>query len=117
MLPRLRLDRLVGRDDQQHQIDAADSRQHVAHKALVAGDVHEAQVQRLAVRTHQVEVRKAEVDRDAAPLLFLQPVGIDSGQRLHQGRLPVIDMARRAYDDRFHCQFFANSCQRSAISY
>ena len=102
MLPRLRLDRLVGRDDQQHQIDAPHPSQHVAHKALVAGDVDESQMQRVAVPRPQIHVGKAQIDGDAAALLFLQAVGIDPGQRLDQRRFPVIDVASRAYNDRFH---------------
>jgi hypothetical protein len=47
-------------------------------------------------------VREADVDGDAAPLFFLEPVGIDAGQRLHQRRLTMIDMPRGTDDDGFH---------------
>ena len=47
-------------------------------------------------------MREAEVNGDAPPLLFFEPVGIDSGQRLYQRRFAVIDVSRRAYDDGFH---------------
>ena len=43
-------------------------------------------------------VGEAEIDGDAARLLLLQAVGIDAGQRLHQRRLAVVDMARGADD-------------------
>ena len=33
---------------------------------------------------------------------FLQPVGVDPRQRLHQRRLSVIDMSRRSDDDVLH---------------
>lgn len=102
MFARLRLDRLVGRNDQQHQIDAAHPGQHVAHKPLVAGDVHKTNMQNLALRARQVHVGKAEINSDAAALLFLQPVGIDPSQCLDQSRLPVVDVSRGAYDHGFH---------------
>ena len=38
-------------------------------------------------------VREAEVDGDAALLLFLQPVGLDAGERAHERALPVIDVS------------------------
>ena len=43
MLARLRLDRFVGGDHEQHQVDAADAGQHVLDEALVPGHVDEAQ--------------------------------------------------------------------------
>ena len=94
MLARLRHYRLVGRDDQQHTVDAARAREHVADEPLVARHVDERQ-RRLAVQVG----REAEVDCDAPRLLLDQPVGIDAGERLDQGALAVIDMARGAdYD-------------------
>ena len=45
---------------------------------------------------------KPKINGDAAALLFLKPVGIDPGQRLHQRRLAVVDVPGGAYDDRFH---------------
>ena len=47
------------------------------------------------------QIGKAEIDRDAARLLFLQPVAVDAGQRFDQRRLAVIDVAGRADDHRF----------------
>ena len=47
-------------------------------------------------------MREAEVNGDAAPLLFLQPVGIDSGQRLDQRGFAVVDVPGRSYNDGFH---------------
>src|SRR2546423_15676243 len=40
----------------------------------------------------QRERRESEVDGDASPLLLLPAVGIDAGERLHQGRLAVVDV-------------------------
>ena len=42
VLARLRHDAVVGRDDQQHEVDAADAGEHVADEALVAGHVDDA---------------------------------------------------------------------------
>ena len=47
-------------------------------------------------------MREAQVDGDAAPLLFLQAVRVDARERLHQRGLAVIDMAGRADDDMLH---------------
>jgi hypothetical protein len=74
-------------------------------------------VQRLAVRAIQVEVAKPKSMVIPRRFSSSSRVGVDPGQRLHQGRLPVIDMAGRAYDDRFHLKFLAISCQLSALSY
>src|ERR1700682_90001 len=102
MLPGLRLDRLIRRDDQQHPIDAAHPGQHVAYEALVAGDVDKTEVQRLASGAWQIHVGEAQVNSYAAALFFLQPVGIDASQSLYQRRFSVVDMPGRTYDDRFH---------------
>src|SRR4030095_10962047 len=45
------------------------------------------------------EMREAEIDRDAALALFLQAVGVDTGERLDQRRLAVIDVPRCTEDD------------------
>src|SRR5208337_5136470 len=57
----LRLDGFVGCDYEEHQIDAADSCQHVAHEAFVAGNVHETNADRLSRRPREIEVGKADV--------------------------------------------------------
>ncbi len=95
VLARLRLHALVGRHDQQHGVDAARAGQHVADEALVTGHVDEGELARRRPGT----MREAEIDRDAARLFFLQPVGIDAGQRSHQRALAVIDVARGADDE------------------
>ena len=94
MLARLRHDAVIGRDDQQHEIDAGRAGQHVVHELLVPRHVDEAE--HAAVRRRQVG--EAEIDRDAARLLLLQAVGIDAGQRAHERGLAVVDMARGADD-------------------
>ena len=107
VLPRLRLDRLIRRNHQQHQINATHACQHVAHKALVPGNIDKAQPQslsarRLVIRGGQVHVREAKVNGDASPLLFLQSVSINPGQSLHQRGFTVVDVPSRSYNDGFH---------------
>ncbi len=89
VLARLRHDAVVGRDHQQHEIDAGGAGQHVVHEFLVPRHVDEAE--HGAVRRRQIG--KAEIDGNAARLFFLQPVGIDAGERANERGLAVIDMA------------------------
>ena len=86
---------LVGGDAQHGHVDAERRSHHRAEEALVAGHVHDAR----GAYPGQLEVRVSRLESDPAPLLFRKPVGIDSGERLHQRRLPVIDVARRSDDD------------------
>src|SRR6516225_7013944 len=59
----------------------------------MTGDVHEAEAEGVFRGTGQIEMRESDVDGNAAPLLFLQPIGVDAGQCLDQCGLPVIDVA------------------------
>ena len=59
--------------------------------AILTGDF-------LFARAADLEVGEAQVDRDAARLLLGQAVGVDAGQRAHQRRLAVVDVARGADD-------------------
>ena len=99
---RLRLYGFVGCDHQQHQIDAAHSGQHVAHKAFMAGDVDQTNADRLPGRTLQVEVGEAEVYGDAAAFLLFEAVGINAGKGANQRALAVVNVARRADNHRLH---------------
>ena len=105
VLARLRHHRLVGGDDEQHRIDAADARQHVADEALVPRHVDEGDLE-IAVGP----VREAEVDGDAARLLFLQPVRIGARQRQHQAALAVVDVAGGADDEGGHASCEDQGC-------
>ena len=98
VLAGLRLDGFVGRDDEQHQVDSAHAGEHVLDEALVAGHVHEAQPQ----SGRQLQVGEAQIDGDAAALLFLEAVRVDAGERLDQGGLAVIDVPGGADDDVLH---------------
>ena len=73
MLAGLRHDAIVGRDDQQDEIDTAGTGQHVVDEFLVAGHVDEPK--HSAVRRRQIG--EAEVDGDAARLFFLEAIGVD----------------------------------------
>src|SRR5256884_8730299 len=50
------------------------------------------------------EESKPQFDGDAAALLFFEPVGMRSGERLDERRLAVVDMPGRADDDAFRCR-------------
>ena len=55
-----------------------------------------------AVAAGNVEGGEAEVERDAALFLFLEPVRVRSGERLYKARFSVVDMSGSAEDDVFH---------------
>ena len=96
MFERLRPGTVIGGDDQQYPVDRQHAGQHVRQKPLVTGDIDKPQLG--AVR--QFRIGKAEIDRHPAPLFLGQAVGIDAGQRAHQRRLAVIDMAGGREDHR-----------------
>ena len=87
--------------DQQHQIDAANSGEHVPDETLMAGNIDETQ-SAFSVR-REFEVREAEIDGDPAAFFLFQTVGIDAGQGFHQGGFSVIDVPGGADDDGLHC--------------
>ncbi|HET6157046.1 MAG TPA: hypothetical protein VFE34_01760 [Dongiaceae bacterium] len=89
MLTRLRHDAIVRSHHQQHAIDAGRASQHVVDQLFVARHVDETDDG--AVRTRPIG--EAEIERDTARFLFRQPVGVDPGERSHQRRLAVIDVA------------------------
>ena len=111
MLACLRHDAVVGGNDEQDEIDAGRTREHVAHEFLVPGNVDEAED--AAVRGRQVG--EAEIDRDPARLLFLQPIRVDAGERAHERRLAVIDVSGCADD---HVRSAGPRCAaRSAVRF
>ena len=67
--------------------------EHVLDEALMPGDIHDAE---LVIA--QLERGKADVDGDAAGLLFRQTVAVDAGQRLDQRRLAVVDVPGSSKD-------------------
>jgi hypothetical protein len=88
VLARLRHRPVVGRHDEQHMVDAGGAGEHVAHQLFVTRHVDEAQ----HLPAGQRQIGEAEVDRDAARLLFLQAVGVDASERLHQRGLAMVDV-------------------------
>ena len=103
VLAGLRLDGFVGRDHEQHQVDAAHAGQHVLDEALVAGDVDEAEPQ----VGRELQVGEPQVDGDAAALLLFQAVGVDAGKRFDQSGLAVVDVAGGADDDMLHATCYS----------
>ena len=94
MLLGLRHHAVVGRDGEQHEVDAVRAGEHVADEALVAGDVDDAG----AGAVGQREVGEAEIDRNPALLFLLEAVGVLPGERLDQRGLAVIDVTGGADD-------------------
>ena len=80
--------------DQKGEIDPRRSREHVLDEPLVARHVDDAQ----AV-VAEVQVREAEVDADPASFLFLEPIGVDAGERPDQLGLAVVDVAGGPQDE------------------
>ncbi len=99
VLARLRLDGFVRGNDQQQHVDSRRARQHVANKPLVPRHIHKAEAHAMLF-----EESKPQIDGDAAALLFFEPVGMRSGERLDERRLAVVDMPGRADDDAFRCR-------------
>jgi hypothetical protein len=98
MLAGLRHRAIVGGDDEQCEINTGGASQHVVNQLFVTWHVDE---------TELFGVGVAEVDGDAARLLFLQAVAIDPGQGFDQRRLAVVDVAGGA-DDHGVCVFPIN---------
>jgi hypothetical protein len=90
VLARLRHHPIVGGDHQERTRHAGGARDHGAHEALVPRHVDESK--RSPQATVPRRVSEAEVEGDAPGLLFREPVGVDPRQRLHQGRLAVVDV-------------------------
>ena len=97
MLSRLRFDRFIGRNHQQHEIETAGAREHVTHEPLVSRHINKTEA-----NVAQLEKCKADIQGNASPLLFLQAVGMRAGQGLNQRGFPMIDMTGCADDDISH---------------
>jgi len=74
MLAGLRHDPLIGRHNQQRQVDAADARQHVFDEILMTWNINEADL----VPARKRSPGEAKVDREMAFFLFLQAVGVNT---------------------------------------
>src|SRR5262249_54299131 len=71
MLARLWLDGLVSRDHQKNGIDSGGPSEHVLHEPLVSRNIDERNI---------AEMRKSEIDRNAAPLFFFKAIGVDASE-------------------------------------
>ncbi len=98
MLARLRLDGFVGRNHQEQHVDSRRAREHVAHKALVPRDIHKTEAHAVLF-----EEREAEINGDAAALLFFEPVGMGACQCFDQRGLAVVNVPCSADDDALRC--------------
>ena len=113
MLARLRHHPLVGGDDQQDEVDAADARQHVLHEALVAR----------ARRRCRASARRAS-SRWAKPRSMVMPRAFSSLRRSvsmpvsawTRRRLAVVDVAGGADDDVAHGGRTRRAPSRAAAS-
>ena len=90
MLFGLRHPALVGGHDEQCDVDGLDPGEHVLQEPLVPGHVDE----RDLARGSECGPGEPEIDGQPAFLLFGPAVGVTSCERLDQGRLAVVDMAR-----------------------
>src|SRR5262245_49706802 len=88
MLMRLRPRTLARVNHEQEEVDPGRARDHRPDEALVARDVDERELPAV----WKLERRVAEVDRDPAPLLLREPVGVFAGERTDEPRLPVVDV-------------------------
>ena len=88
MLAGLRHDAIVGRHNQDNEVDANGAGQHVVNELFVAGHVEKADRGGIG----EMLIGKPQIDRDAALFLFRQAVGIGARQRLQQRRFAVVDM-------------------------
>ena len=87
----LRHPSLACRHHEEHHVHRTDAREHVLEKPHVSRHVDEAD---LGARRERGE-REAEIDREAARLLFGEAIGIGAREREHQRRLAVVDVTRR----------------------
>ncbi len=116
MFASLRHDRFIRGDYQQNEIDTGNSGEHIFNESLVAGNIDEAE----AETRGELQVSETQIDGNAPALFFFQAIRVDSGQRLNQSGLAVIDMSSRADDDVLHtCEVGAHSrgtaAQTSAV--
>ena len=92
MLKRLRHNPVIDGDCQKGKIDPACTCEHRVNEALVAWNIDEAD----RLPRSRGHIGEAQVNRDAAGFLILQPVASDARQRFDQSRLAVIDVTGEA---------------------
>ena len=110
MLERLRHNPVIDGDCQKRKIDPACAREHRVNEALVARNIDEADRPPRSRR----HIGEAQVNRDAAGLLILQPVASDARQGFDQSRLAVIDVTGEA-NNHGGAPFAGRSLRRSRM--
>jgi hypothetical protein len=80
-------DAFIGCDDQQHEVNAMGSGEHVFDEPLVTGHIHESKLP-AAIGP----VGKTQINRHAAPLFFGQPVRVGASQCLDKRSLAVVNV-------------------------
>ena len=94
MLAGLLHDTFIDVHDQQDQVDAADTGEHVVDEFLVTGNVDDPGHAAIG----QLEGCEAEINGYPSFLLFFQAVGVDTGELVDQDRLTVVNVTGRADD-------------------
>src|SRR5437870_1411748 len=97
MLARLGHHSFISRNDKRQNIDAVGAGKHVLYEPLVARYINKAEA-----HIAKIEIGKAQINGNSAPLLFGQTVGIFAGQSADQRTLAVIDVSCCADDYRSH---------------
>ena len=104
MFPGLRHHAVIGRDDQQREIDARGARQHRLNETLMTRNVDEPEnvtVRPLLGRAFgNRNIGEAEIDADSTGLLLLETIRPDAGESLHEQGLAMVDMSGRSDDHR-----------------
>src|ERR1700733_13841146 len=95
------LDAFLGGDDQQDRSDTPGPGEHVVNKQAVTRHIDKADSERSSVARRSIEKGKAEIDGNAAALLFRQAIGIDPSECSNESGLAVIDMPCRSNHYRF----------------
>ena len=75
-------------------VDTVGAGQHVPDETFMPRNVHDPAVH----VTGQAEMGEAQVDRNAALLFLLQPVGVGPGEKLDERGLAVVDVTGGADD-------------------
>lgn len=82
-------DAFIGGDDEEGEVDGACAGEHVADEADVAGDVDDGDV----AAGGEGGPGEAELDGEAALLLFAEAVGVGAGEGFDEGGLAVVDVS------------------------
>ena len=112
VLERLRLGPLTRVDDEQEEVDAGRAGDHRPDEPLVARDVDHREVRPVG----ELQLGVPEHDRDPAPLLLREAVGVDPGERLDELRLAVVDVTGGAEGESPHPRQAATASATSATS-